>query len=139
MPDYTLAEVNAWTLRCIFNQSRLEERITAGEFTIVSKRKASISKNPQYPPNTKSQMIWIQDQNGTEVATAHYFVCPAGPVTPLDPKTIKIGSIRYIIAPERLRAYPEEHLPYIWMRKVYGWVRRKIICPVFGPLDVVPG
>ena len=138
MPDYTVSEVNAWTLRCIFNQSRIVERIAAGEFTIDAKPKASTSKNPAHPPETKSQHVWIRDHNGTEVASAHYYVCPSGPVTPLDPKTIKIRSIRYIIDPDPLRANPEHRLPYIWMRKSYGWVRRKIICPVFGAKDTLP-
>ena len=138
MADYTVVEINAWDLRCIFNQSNMTQRIDTGEFTLVRRPKAKPSKNPNHPAGTKSQHVTINDQHGTEVATAHFFESPAGPVTPLDPKTIKIGDIRYVIHPERLLANPEHRLPFIWMQKAYGWVRRKIICPVFGPIAVVP-
>jgi len=83
-------------------------------------------------------MVWINDQSGTEVATAHFYEGPAGFVTPLDPKTIKIRNLRYTIHPKQEIANPEHRLPFKWMRKVYGWIRRNIICPVFGPLDVLP-
>ena len=93
---------------------------------------------PNHPKNTRSQHLWIYDQTGEEIASAHYYVSPTGPVTPLDPKAIKIGGIRYVIHPNPLIANPEHALPFVWMRKVYGWIRRKIICPAFGPLDVLP-
>jgi hypothetical protein len=83
-------------------------------------------------------MVTINDRSGTEVATAHLYEGPTGPVTPLDPKTIKIGNIRYQIHPDPVVANPEHRLPFIWMQKAYGWVRRKIICPVFGPIAVLP-
>jgi hypothetical protein len=141
MANHTLVEVvevNAWTLRCMFNQSRIPDRIASGELSIEKSPKAKLSKKPNHPKDSKSQHIWIRDQSGVEVASAHYYVCPTGPVTPLDPKTIKIGSIRYVIHPDTIKANPEHRLPFIWMRKVYGWIRRKVICPVWGPLDVLP-
>jgi hypothetical protein len=137
MANYTPVEVNAWTLRCIFNQSRIPERIATGEFMLVPRPKAKMSKLPNHPQGTLSQHAWIYDQSGIEVASAHYYVSPTGPVTPLDPKTIKIGGKRYTIDPDPQRANPEHRLPYLWMRKTYGWLRRKIICPVFGPLDIL--
>lgn len=121
----------------MFNRSRIPQRIAAGEFTTIPSKTKS-SKLPNHPKDTKSQHIRISDQSGVEVATAHYYVCPSGPVTPLDPKTLKIGVIRYTIDPIPDRANPEHRLWFIWMRKVYGWIRRRIICPVFGPLDVLP-
>lgn len=138
MPDYTVVEINAWTLRCMFNQSRIPQRIDAGEFKIIPRPRASRSKNPNHPKDTKSQHVFIHNQSGVEVATAHYYVSPNGPITPLDPKTIKIGGLRYVVNPDPKIANPEHKLPFIWMRKVYGWIRRKIVCPVFGPLDVLP-
>lgn len=128
-------EVNAWTLRCIFNQSHIPERIAAGEFTVTLRTKANLSKMPNHPKDTRSQHMWIYDQSGVEVASAHQYICPMGPVTPLDPKAIKIGTTRYVIDPDRLKANPEHRLQHVWMRKVYGWIRRNIICPVFGPID----
>jgi len=137
MANYTVVEVNAWVLRCMFNQSHIPRRIEAGEFILVPRPKAKPSKLPNHPKDTISQHVWIRDQSGIEVGTAHYYTCPSGPVTPLDPKTLKIGSLRYTIHPDARVANPEHELPYLWMRKVYGWVRRKVICPVFGPLDAL--
>jgi hypothetical protein len=138
MAAITQIEVNAWTLRCIFNQSRIPDRIATTEFTTIPRQKAKPSQMPNHPKNTRSQHLWIYDQTGEEIASAHYYVSPTGPVTPLDPKAIKIGGIRYVIHPNPLIANPEHALPFVWMRKVYGWIRRKIICPAFGPLDVLP-
>lgn len=135
---YTVVEVNAWTLRCMFNRSNIPQRIEAREFTLVPRPKAKLSTKPNHPKDTRSQHVFVHDQSGVEVATAHYYVCPTGPVTPLDPKTLKIRDIRYVINPDQNVANPENRLPYIWMRRVYGWVRRTIICPVFGPRDILP-
>jgi hypothetical protein len=93
---------------------------------------------PNHPKDTKSQMVWIYDDSDVEVGTAHHYFCPTGPVTQLDPKSLKIGDIRYVIHPDAKIANPEHKLPFLWMKKIYGWVRRRIICPVFGPLDVLP-
>ena len=122
----------------MFNQSSIIGRIEAGEFTLVPRPKANLSKKPNHPKDTRSQHLVIQDQNGDEIGTAHYYVCPAGPVTEIDPKTLKIGNLRYTVNPEPAVANPESQLPFVWMRKCYGWVRRNIICPVFGPLAVLP-
>jgi hypothetical protein len=138
MSDYSVVEVNAWVLRCIFNQSRIPERIEAGEFRIIPKPRAKASKLPNHPKDTKSQHVFIHDRSGVEVATAHYYTSPSGPVTPLDPKTLKIGKLRYVIHPDPKIANPEHMLPFVWMRKVYGWIRRRIVCPAFGPLDILP-
>jgi hypothetical protein len=138
MADYTIVEVNAWVLRCMFNRSNIAQRIAAGEFNLVPSPKAKLSKKPNHPQNTRSQHVWIYDQNGVEVASAHYYICPTGPVTPLDPKTLKIGLLRYTVNPDTAIANPEHGLKYVWMRKVYGWIQRNIVCPVFGPLDVLP-
>lgn len=138
MANYTVVEVNAWVLRCIFNRSNIAQRIDAGEFTLVRRSKAKPSKLPNHPTGTKSQHVWINDLSGTEIATAHFYEGPTGQrVTPLDPKTIKIGNLRYTIHPVREIANPEHRLPFRWMQKAYGWIRRKIICPVFGPIDVL--
>jgi hypothetical protein len=133
--SYTTVRINAWALRCIFNQSNIAQRITNGEFTLVRDPKAKPSKMPNHPTGTISQMVWINDRSGTEVVTAHFYEGPTGPVTPLDPKAIKIGNIRYTVHGNQKVANPEHRLPLLWMRKVYGWIRRNIICPLFGPLD----
>lgn len=122
----------------MFNESNIIDRIEAKEFTLVPRPKANLSKKPNHPKDTRSQHVVIQDQIGDEIATAHYYVCPTGPVTPLDPKTLKIGDVRYVIHADLAVANPENKLPFVWMRKCYGWVRRNIICPIFGPRAVLP-
>ena len=137
MAPYTVVEVNAWTLRCMFNESEIVARHAAGEFTRVT-TKSRRSNNPDHPKDTRSEYLQYRNRDGDEVATAHYYVCPAGPVSTPDPKTLKIGDLRYTIHVDPSIANPEHTLPFIWMRKCYGWVRRRIICPVFGPLAVLP-
>src|SRR5713101_3390347 len=131
---YTVVRVNAWTLRCIFNQSRIIERHAAGEFTAVLE-KSGLPKTR--PPGTKSEQWLYLDRNGNEVAKAHRYVSPAGVPTSLDPKTLKIGNLRYLGHVDRKRNNPEDWLPFLWMRKCYGWVERKR-CSLFGPIAVVP-
>jgi hypothetical protein len=137
MAPYTVIEVNAWTLRCMFNESNIIARHAAGEFTRAT-TKSRPSKNPNHPKDTRSEHVVYRDEGGDEVATAHCYTCPTGPVSPIDPKTLKIGDLRYTIHPDTAVANPEHKLPFVWMRKCYGWVRRNIICPVFGPLAVLP-
>jgi hypothetical protein len=83
-------------------------------------------------------MVWIRDQGGVEIGTAHHYVYQGTPISPLDPKTFTIGGIRYTIDPNPEKANPEHRLPFRWMKKTYGWIRRNIICPAFGPLDRLP-
>ncbi len=83
-------------------------------------------------------MYTFRDHNGNEIATAHRYTSPDGPVTPFDPKTLKIGPLRYTIHPNTAVANPENKLRYKWLKQCYGFVRRRIICPMFGPLDVLP-
>ena len=137
MAPYTVVEVNAWTLRCMFSESAIHTRHATGEFSLVT-TKSRPSKNKNHPKDTRSEHLQYRNQDGDEIATAHHYVCPTGPVSQIDPKTLKIGNLRYTIHPDTLVANPEHRLPYIWMRKCYGWVRRKIICPVFGPLAILP-
>ena len=82
-------------------------------------------------------MYTFYDREGNEVATAHRYTGPDGFETPFDPKTIKIGDLRYVIHKEPLKANPENRLRFKALKKLYGWVRRKIICPVWGPVDVL--
>jgi hypothetical protein len=121
----------------MFNESDIIARHAAGEFTRVT-TKSRPSKNPNHPKNTRSEHLVYRNQDGDEVVTAHYYVCSTGPVSPIDPKTLKIGDLRYTIAPDTSVANPEHKLPFVWMRRCYGWVQKKIICPVFGPLAVLP-
>src|SRR5215470_8064378 len=71
MAAYTVVEVNAWILRCIFNRSDVPQRISTGEFTLRRNPRAKPSKLPGHPVGTKSQHVWIHNRLGTEVATAH--------------------------------------------------------------------
>jgi len=137
MAPYTVVEVNAWTLRCMFNWSHIVGRHQAGEFQRFPSGKGNPSKKPNHPKDTRSQHLVYKDKNGDEVATAHHYVCPIGPVTEVDPKTLKIGDLRYTIHPDTNIANPENNLPFVWMRKLYGRAM-KIICRVFGPVAVLP-
>lgn len=138
MADYTVVEVNAWTLRCMFNQSRIVERHETGEFSVAPRNKGNPSRWPDHPKDTRGHMYTFRDVDGNEVATAHRYTCPDAPVTPFDPKTLKIGHLRYTIHPDVATANPENRLRFKWLKRCYGWVRRNIICPVFGPLAVLP-
>lgn len=89
---YTVVEVNAWTLRCMFNESHIIARHEKGEFVRIT-TKSRPSKTPNHPKDTRSEHVEYRNEN---------------------------------------------KFPFVWMRKCYGWVRRKIICPVFGPLAVLP-
>jgi len=109
----------------------------AGEFTLVT-MKSYPSKKPYHPNGTTSELWAYLDRGGNEVATAHCYVHSIGPVSPPDPKTVKIGDLRYTIHATQIMANPELRLPFVWMRKCYGWVQRNIICPFFGPIAVLP-
>src|SRR5206468_150536 len=93
---YTVVEVNAWVLRCIFSESKILARQTAGEFTAVT-TKSRLSKKSWHPAGTRSEHWVYQDRNGIEIATAHCYVAPTGRVSLPDPKTVKIGDLRYAI------------------------------------------
>lgn len=121
----------------MFNASNIQERHAAGELNRTS-TKSRPSKNSNHPKDTRSEHLLYRNGNGDEVATAHYYVCPGHDVSPIDPKTLTIGNLRYIVHPDRFVRNPEDRLPYVWMRKCYGWARRKIICPFFGPRAILP-
>lgn len=121
----------------MFNESHIIARHEKGEFVRIT-TKSRPSKTPNHPKDTRSEHVEYRNKDGNEVATAHHYVCPTGDVTLIDPKTLKIGDIRYTIHSDTAIANPENKFPFVWMRKCYGWVRRKIICPVFGPLAVLP-
>jgi hypothetical protein len=131
---YTVVRVNAWTLRCIFNQSKIVDRHAVGEFTAILE-KSGLPKTR--PPGTKSEQWLYQDRNGNEVAKAHRYVIPTGVPTPLDPKSVKIGNLRYQLHVGRMRANPERWLWFVGLKKCYGWIERKR-CAMFGAIAVVP-
>ena len=122
----------------MFNQSRIVERHESGEFTATPRTKSNPSKWPDHPKDTRSYYFTFRDAQGNEVATAHRYIGPHGFATAFDPKTLKIGDLRYTVHPDPSVANPETWFPFVWMRLTYGWVRRRIICPAFGPLDVLP-
>src|SRR6266487_2141208 len=113
MADYTVVEVNSWTLRCMFKGSNIVNRYESGEITITTRRKSNPSKWPDHPKDTRSYHYTFRDKAGLEVATAHRYVCPTGPVTDFDPKTVKIGDLRYTVHPDAAIRNPEEKLPFI--------------------------
>src|SRR5947207_2736153 len=106
-------EVNAWTLRCMFNQSHIVERFEANEFTAIPRNKSNPSKWPDHPKDTRSYYFTFRDKDGKEVATAHRYICPEGPVTPFDPKTLTIDGLRYVLDPDLTIQNPEHRLPFL--------------------------
>lgn len=122
----------------MFNQSRIIARHESNEFSVTPRDKGNPSKWLNHPKDTRGYYFTFRDGDGIEVATAHRYLCPSGPVTDFDPKTLTINGLRYVLIPDPKVANPEHRLPFIWMRKAYGWVRRHVICPVFGPLAVLP-
>ena len=137
IPNVEIVYLNAWQLRCIFNQSRIASRYVAGEFTVAPRDQGNASSQPDHPKDTRGHMYTFRDLNGIEVATAHRYTAPNGFETPFDPKTVKIGHLRYVIHSNSATANPEHRLRFRIAKKCYGWVRRRIICPLFGPVDVL--
>lgn len=82
--------------------------------------------------------MWVYWDGHEEVATVHFYAFPDGTTTKPDPKALKIGERRYQLHTNLRQKDPESVLPWRWMRRCYGWVQRRIICPVFGPIDVLP-
>jgi len=130
-------DVDAWTLRCIFNWSRILRRCSKGEFTVTRKIGKNTSTRPNHPQDTRSHWLTFFDADGDEVATAHHYVCPQGDVTPPDPKSLKIGEKRYVEHPDRAIRNPEERYERIWQRKLYGFAM-KMKCLLAGPVDRLP-
>src|SRR5437870_5195319 len=101
-------DVDAWTLRCIFNKSRIIRRADAGEFKVIRKPSPNLSARPGHPKDTRSHWVTFLDAGGQEIASAHHYVCPTGWVTEPDPKALLIGKIRYVEHPDRAVKNPEE-------------------------------
>jgi hypothetical protein len=138
--DPVPVEVDAWVLRCIFNRSGILSRASKGEFTVRPKyprKKPSPSKNPRHPKNSASRTWVYEDRDGNEIVTAHWWFCGDRRISPVDPKAIRIGQVRYVAYPEAEKKDPELRFPYVWQRRLYG-LYRKITCLVFGPIAVVP-
>ena len=123
-----LVELDAWELRCIFNESLLLANVASGRLTMVP-------RNPKKPPGSR---LWsYRDRNNDEVATAHFYERNGSVVSPPDPKSVKVGNIRYVLYDDDLSANPEKRYfnSKEW-RKRYGCYR-KVKCCVFGPLNVL--
>lgn len=139
-PDPSIVEVDAWVLRCIFNRSFVLAREARGEFTVRPKKprkKASPANNPRYPEGTLQRGWVYEDKDGNEIVSAHWWFHGDRRVSPVDPKAIRIGDVRYVEYPERLKKNPEERFTHTWQRKLYGRYR-KIMCRVWGPIAVIP-
>jgi hypothetical protein len=139
-PNTEPVYVDAWTLRCIFNQSLLLAGVSTGTLKMVPKnlrKKPSRSTRSQDPPGTTSQTYTYRDKNDNEVATVHFYDYKGTPLSPPDPKTVTVGSRRYTVHSEDLKANPEKR--YFRTRKWqsrYGCLR-KLKCCFSGPLASV--
>lgn len=140
LPDPVPVEVDAWVLRCIFNRSFILAREARGEFTVRPKKpnkKPSPANNPRFPKDTAQRMWVYEDKDGNEIVSAHWWFCGNLRVSPVDPKAIRIGSVRYVGHPDPVKRDPELRFPRVWQRKLYGYYR-KVRCFVFGPIAVIP-
>src|SRR5262245_23568726 len=99
-------EVDAWVLRCIFNRSFMLSRQQLGEFTIRPKNprkppsRSNPAKYPHHPKDTASRTWVFVDSNGDEIVTAHWWFCGDRRISPVDPKAIRIGTVRYVEFPD---------------------------------------
>jgi hypothetical protein len=83
-------------------------------------------------------MFSYRDRDDNEVATVHFYHLNLVPLSPPDPKSIRIDRKRYLPYPEDLAANPEKRLvKSIKWRKRYGCYRG-LRCCLFGPLAMVP-
>jgi hypothetical protein len=138
--DPVPVEVDAWVLRCIFNRSLIMARAARGEFTIRPKKpnkKPSPANNPRYPKDTLQRMWVYEDKDGNEIVTAHWWFLGEKRLSPIDPKAIRVGNVRYVEHPEPAKKNPEQRFRYVWQRRIYG-LYRKIRCRVCGPVAVIP-
>src|SRR6266496_485111 len=111
--------VNAWTLRCIFNRSRINARCATGEFTAVRTRAKTTPNNPLVPAGTVSETWMYRDRNNNDVARTHRYVFPNGVSTPRDPKSVKIGNVKYKVSGDPTKDNPEQRFKRKWMQKCY--------------------
>lgn len=127
-------------LRCIFNRSHMLARHKRGEFKIRPKRpnkKPSPANNPRYPKGTVQRGWVFEDLDGNEIVSAHWWYLGDRRLSPVDPKAIRIGNVRYVEHPEPEKKNPELKFAQVWQRRLYG-LFRKIKCFVFGPIAVIP-
>ena len=126
-PNVTLVEVDAWDLRCIFNESLLVANVAYGALTMVPRRKKPGSRTWSY-----------RDKNDNEVATVHFYETGGLVVSPPDPKSVMVDGVRYVVYDEELRANPERRLfsKSVKWQKRYGCYR-KLKCCAFGPRATV--
>jgi hypothetical protein len=99
-PDYETDDVDAGTLRGIFNEARFEERLAAGELTAsVRPDSEHLARSmPGEPPGTISHIVRYFDRDGRVVAIVHEYILPdgsrGGSGRP-DPKWVRIGAKAY--------------------------------------------
>ena len=118
------------------------ERLAAGEFTVQRKR-----PNRQPTPSTRSQdpdgavnegFLYL-DSDGNEIATVNYYHLNGIPLSPVDPKAIRVGTKRYVIHASDLDANPEKRMfPGSLSDQIrYGCLRR-LGCCLHGPIERIP-
>jgi hypothetical protein len=141
-PSLQEVRVTAWALRCIFNRSRLVERAETGEF-IEKVIRDKPSPNPLHPENTRSQNVMFQNAQGDEISKAHRYLFPSGE-SEADPKSVRVGSVRYVVHGEPKKRNPEEWINADWisrsltkrLRRAYGAMMKQK-CRWFGPIAIV--
>ena len=93
--------VTAQELFRIFDQSKILQRVKAGELTERVLRSGPAAPEYGQPPGTESRYVGYIDRAGEKLAEAHYFRCPDGSIGAsgrIDPKIVLHQGTLYFVA-----------------------------------------
>lgn len=83
-------------------------------------------------------MFFYRDSNGNEVATVHFYHFDGKLRSEPDPKTVTVGSKRYVVHSEPLKAEPERK--FLKSEAALAPYRcfMRLLCCLRGPIASVP-
>ena len=137
-PSAIYLPVDAWTLRCLYNRSDYALQIASGRFVELHRE-----SSPPRNGSTTIQVYYGLAEGRLLMVTLQWFegvnreILRSGAK---DPKQFyadgydyhQHGGSRWW---ERIRRDPERIFPIVSLRLAYGWWRRQVKCPWFGPLE----
>ena len=94
-----LRQVDEWTLRSLYREERLAERLSSGDLYSLVLTSAPASKASEQPRGTASQLVGYFDAH-SKVAEVHQFVHPDGSIGGSgepDPKMVVSKGVRYVL------------------------------------------
>ena len=134
MTASNVIRVDAWEMRCRFNKARYWERAQRGELDAVLDRRNPATTGG--PPNSIQEQWFIYEpNNGPQLARISRFLDQDGnEIRSADPKDLVVDGIRYRqhSGQDRRKREPEYRYKYVWQRKLYGFWRRRVKCPLLG-------